>query len=170
MKEQLQTAVTALADLYGAEVVEFRGDVTLVVSAENIVAACQRLRDEYGFDFLEEETAIDYWPEGEPRFQVVYQVYSMQNFLRLGLRVPVSALSPKVPTLEGVYPNANWFEREIWDMFGIHFEGHSDLRRIMMPYDWQGHPLRKDYPLGYEEVQYTFNVKEIDRDKPYAKE
>jgi NADH-quinone oxidoreductase subunit C len=128
------------------------------------------LRDEHNFDFLEEETAVDYWPELEPRFHVVYQVYSIEKQIRLGLRVPVSALSPNVPTVEGVYPNANWFEREIWDMFGIQFEGHSDLRRIMMPYDWEGHPLRKDYPLGYEEVQFTFDAGEIDQDKPYAKE
>jgi NADH-quinone oxidoreductase subunit C len=78
--------------------------------------------------------------------------------------------APSLSTIEGVYPNANWHEREIWDMFGIRFEGHSDLRRILMPEDWEGHPLRKDYPLGYEEVQFTFNYDEIDARKPYAKE
>jgi NADH-quinone oxidoreductase subunit C len=170
MKEKLQLVVSALAERFGAEVREFRGDITLVVSPAQIVEVLTLLRDEHNFDFLEEETAVDYWPELEPRFHVVYQVYSIENQIRLGLRVPVSALSPNVPTVEGVYPNANWFEREIWDMFGIQFEGHSDLRRIMMPYDWEGHPLRKDYPLGYEEVQFTFDAGEIDQDKPYAKE
>ena len=125
---------------------------------------CQVLRDEFGFDVLADITAVDYWPEREPRFHVVYQLHSLQQAtMRLGLRVPVNGNDPCVPTIEGVYPNANWFEREIWDMFGIRFEGHSDLRRILMPDDWEGHPLRKDYPLGYEEVQFSFNFETIDR-------
>lgn len=159
-----------MTERFAAELREFRGDITLVISPGKVLEAFQSLRDEYGFDFLEEETAVDYWPAQEPRFNVVYQVYSIKDHLRLGLRVPVSGLSPVVPSIERIYPNANWFEREIWDMFGIRFEGHSDLRRILMPYDWEGHPLRKDYPLGYEEVQFTFDAEEIDQDKPYAKE
>jgi NADH-quinone oxidoreductase subunit C len=170
MNEELQIATSALAERFGAVIQEFRGQTAVVISAEHIVAACQTLRDEFGFDLLEEETAVDYWPEMEPRFHLLYQLYSIKKHLRLGLRVPLSGLSPQAPTLEGVFPNANWHEREIWDMFGIRFEGHSDLRRILMPYDWQGHPLRKDFPLGYEEVQFSFNAKEIDQDKPYAKE
>jgi NADH-quinone oxidoreductase subunit C len=170
MKEQLQPIVSALAERFGAAIQEFRGAVVLNLSAEQIVPACQTLRDEFGFDFLEEETAVDYWPAQDPRFHIAYQIYSIGKHLRIGIRVPISALSPILPSLEGVYPNANWFEREIWDMFGVRFEGHSDLRRILMPYDWQGHPLRKDYPLGYEEVQFTFNAQEIDQDKPYAQE
>jgi NADH-quinone oxidoreductase subunit C len=90
--------------------------------------------------------------------------------LIIGLRVPLDGNAPTLPTIEGVFKNANWFERELWGMFGIHIEGHSDLRRIVTPYDWEGHPLRKDYPLGYEEVQYSFNFDEIDLRKPYAKE
>ena len=101
---------------------------------------------------------------------MIYQLYSIEKHIRIGLRVPVSGVSPGLPTLVGLFANANWREREIWDMFGIRFEGHPDLRRILTPHDWQGHPLRKDYPLGYEEVQFTFNAEEIDRDKPYAKE
>lgn len=170
MDEKLQPAVSALAERFDAAIQEFRGQVTAEILPEHIVPACQMLRDEFGFDFLEDETAVDYWPELEPRFHVVYQLYSIKKHLRLGLRVPVSGAKPSVPTIETIFPNANWHEREIWDMFGVRFEGHSDLRRILMPYDWQGHPLRKDYPLGYEEVQFSFNAKEIDRTKPYAKE
>jgi NADH-quinone oxidoreductase subunit C len=128
------------------------------------------LRDEFGFNLLESETAVDYWPENDPRFHIIYQLLSVQRKERLGLRVEVPGRDPALPTIEGVYPNANWFEREIWDMFGVRFNGHSDLRRILMPFEWEGHPLRKDYPLGYEEVQFTFNFDEIDLRKPYAKE
>ena len=112
---------------------------------------------------------ISDWPE-EPRFAVVYQLYSLSKNVFLGLRVPLQGDSPELPTVEAVYPNANWHEREIYDMFGIIFRGHSDLRRILLPHDWQGHPLRKDHPLGYEEVQFSFNFDEIERRKRYAKE
>jgi len=84
--------------------------------------------------------------------------------------VRVPGKNPTVPSIVEVFPNANWHEREIWDMFGIRFDGHPDMRRILMPYEWEGHPLRKDYPLGYEEVQFTFNFDEIDLRKPYVKE
>jgi len=90
--------------------------------------------------------------------------------LLITLRVPLNGNSPHIETLEKVYPNANWHERELWDMFGIVFDGHSDMRRILMPHDWEGHPLRKDYPLGYEEVQFTFNVEDIKMRKPHPKE
>jgi NADH-quinone oxidoreductase subunit C len=170
MDEILGPAVNALVERFGAPVNEFRGEVTLTVPPGQIVETCRILRDEFGFDMLVAETAVDYWPRQEPRFHVVYQVRSIRHNLILGLRVPVPGTSPSVPTIEGVFPNANWFERELWDMFGIHFEGHSDLRRILMPHDWEGHPLRKDYPLGYEEVQFTFNSKEVDRIKPRPQE
>jgi NADH-quinone oxidoreductase subunit C len=169
MNEQLQPVVDALTDRFGAQVSEFRGETTLMLAPENVAKVCQVLHDEFGYKLLEDETAVDYWPELEPRFHVIYQIYSLQNNQRVCLRVPVPGSNPSIPTIETVYPNANWHERELWDMFGIRFEGHSDLRRILMPYDWEGHPLRKDYPLGYEEVQFTFNVDQIDKEKPYAK-
>jgi NADH-quinone oxidoreductase subunit C len=88
----------------------------------------------------------------------------------ISLRVPLNGNAPHLATMEKVFPNANWFERELWDMFGIVFDGHSDLRRILMPYDWEGHPLRKDFPLGYEEIQFTFNANEVMMRKPHPKE
>jgi len=153
-----------------AEVYEFRGEVSLILASEHIAPACRALRDEFGFEVLVEETAVDYWPEQTPRFHVVYRLRSLKHNQIFGLRVPLNGNAPVLPTITGVYANANWFERELWDMYGIRFDGHPDLRRILMPYDWEGHPLRKDYPLGYEEVQFTFNFDEIDVRKPYAQE
>src|SRR3990172_3445619 len=170
MDEYITTAVQAITERYAAQASEFRGQVTLLVASEYIVDTCRVLRDEVGFEMLAAQTGVDYWPEQAPRFHVVYQLNSLSHNRRLSLRVPMDGNAPMIPTVESVYPNANWHEREIYDMFGIRFEGHSDLRRILMPYDWVGHPLRKDYPLGYEEVQFSFNYDEIDRRKPYAKE
>jgi NADH-quinone oxidoreductase subunit C len=143
--------------------------VTLTLGAEHLLDAAQALHDEFKFDMLVDETAVDYWPQQSPRFHVIYQLYAMTHNTLLRLRVPLEGNAPHVETMEKLYPNANWKERELWDMFGIHFDGHSDLRRLIMPHDWQGHPLRKDYPLGYEEVQFTFNVDDVNRRKPFPK-
>ena len=170
MNENLQPIVATLKERFSAKTFEFRDEVSLILRPEQIVDTCQVLRDECSFEILTDETAVDYWPAQTPRFHVVYRLRSLRDNLILGLRVPLNGNAPTLPTIEGVYANANWFERELWDMFGIHVEGHSDLRRIIMPSDWEGHPLRKDYPLGYEEVQFSFNFDEIDLRKPYAKE
>ncbi|MCI0520361.1 MAG: NADH-quinone oxidoreductase subunit C [Chloroflexi bacterium] len=170
MNEFLHNTASALQQRFGAQPSEFRGDLSLEVSPQRLVETCLALRDEFGFEMLNAQSAVDYWPQQEPRFHVLYFLFSVQHNVRLGLRVPVNGDALNIPTIEGVYPNANWHEREIWDMFGVRFEGHTDMRRIIMPYDWQGHPLRKDYPLGYEEVQFTFNYEDIDARKPYAKE
>jgi NADH-quinone oxidoreductase subunit C len=150
---------------------EFRGEVNVKVDPSQIVSVCRFLRDEedFSFNFLIALTCVDYWPE-EPRFIVAYQLYSQKNKTILGLRAHLPGADPKISTVEVVYPNANWHEREVYDMFGVTFEGHSDLRRILMPHDWEGHPQRKDYPLGYEEVQFSFNYEEIDKRKKYARE
>ena len=170
MDEPLQQAVNALKERFGAQVQEFRGEVNLVVAPENMIGACLSLRDDFGFEILSDESAVDYWPQEKPRFHVVFHIRSLQHNQILGLRVPLNGNAPSMPTATTVYCNANWFERELWDMFGIHFEGHPDPRRILMPEDWEGHPLRKDYPLGYEEVAFTFNREDVDQHKPYAKE
>jgi NADH-quinone oxidoreductase subunit C len=170
MEEKLQPIVSLLEKEFGGEASEYRGDVSLLISPEKIVATCQKVHD-MGFELLSAMTAVDYWPHQEDRrFHVLYQFTSVSMNLVLTLRVPVPGINPSLPTISFIYRNANWREREIWDLFGIKFEGHPDLRRIMMPADWEGYPLRKDYPLGYEEPQFTFNFDEIDLHKPYAKE
>ena len=170
MDDLLQSAVTALGQRFSIQIVEFRDQVSLYLDRDQVVPASQLLRDEFGFDLLSDETAVDYWPAEEPRFHIIYQLTSISHNLRLTLRVPIPGRDPVLPTMEGIYPNANWHEREIWDMFGVRFSGHSDLRRILMPADWEGHPLRKDYPLGYEEVQFSFNAGEVGQTKPHPRE
>lgn len=170
MEERIRTIVENFKQRFGADVYEFRGEVSLILAAEQIQLACQALKDEFDFEMLNEETAVDYWPQQAPRFHIVYRLRSLKHNQMIGLRVPLDGNAPTMPSITGVYANANWFERELWDMFGVRFDGHPDLRRVVMPHDWEGHPLRKDYPLGYEEVQYTFNFDEIDVRKPYAKE
>jgi NADH-quinone oxidoreductase subunit C len=170
MDNRLEKIVKVLQEKAGASYEEFRGEVHVMISAEQIVDALTFLRDEHQFSLLSAMTAVDYWPQENPRFHLVYQLTSLTENLSVQLRVPVNGNQPKVPTATRVFEVANWREREIFDMFGIEFEGHPDPRRILMPEDWEGHPLRKDYPLGYEEPQFTFNFEEIDVRKPYAKE
>ena len=170
MTDKIESIVESIKAGFSAGEYKFRGEISLLVKPEQIVEVCQVLKDEHNFQQLTEQTAVDYWPEQKPRFHIVYKLRSLDDNLIIGLRVPLDGNAPTLPTIEGVFKNANWFERELWGMFGIHIQGHSDLRRIVTPYDWEGHPLRKDYPLGYEEVQYSFNFDEIDLRKPYAKE
>ena len=168
--DALKQAVQDLEANFGGQTNEFRGQVQILVAPDKIVAAAQALRDAHNFQIMADITAVDYGPDASPRFHVVYQFNSITQHIRLTLRVPLDGNEPTMDTMTGVFPNANWLERELWDMFGIRFDGHPDLRRILMPYDWEGHPLRKDYPLGYEEVQFTFNYDEIDQRKPRPKE
>lgn len=170
MVEHIQAIVQAFTERFGIQVEEFRGDVSLIVGPEQVVEVSLALRDEESFEMLVEETAVDFWPQDNPRFRVTCRMRSLKRNLIVGVIVPLNGNVPSMPSLTPVYANANWFEREVFDMFGIRFEDHPDLRRIIMPADWEGHPLRKDYPVGYEEVQFTFNYDEIDLRKPYAKE
>jgi len=168
--EKLQNVAADLVANFGGSVSEFRDQMQVHVPADQIAAAAIALRDSHGFEVMPDITAVDYWPQTTPRFHVVYQFNSISQDMRITLRVPLDGDAPTLDSLTGIYPNANWLERELWDMFGIKAEGHPDLRRILMPHDWEGHPLRKDYPLGYEEVQFTFNYDEIDQRKPRPKE
>jgi len=164
-----QKFISDLQSRFGGEQAEFRSDTRLIIGLEKLATVVEAIR-EMGFERLSGITAVDYFPESEPRFHLVYEFTSLQHHATFEMRAPVPGVTPKAPTITHVYPNANWREREIFDMFGITFEGHPDLRRILMPHDWEGYPLRKDYPLGYEEPQFTFNFDEIDARKPYAKE
>ena len=170
MDKNIEKMVQVLQEKFGANVEEFRDETHVFVKADQIVEALTLLRDKYEFELLSAMTAVDYWPQESPRFHIIYQLTSLAKNLSLQLRVPIDGANPKVPTATRVYQVANWRERELWDMFGIEVEGHPDLRRILMPDDHEGHPLRKDYPLGYEEPQFTFNFEDIDLRKPYAKE
>jgi len=170
MDTKLETIVKTAQAKFGATYEEFRGEVHIFVGSEKIVEALTLLRDNHQFELLSALTAVDYWPQNSPRFHVIYQLSSLANNVTVQIRVPVDGDQPKVPTTTSVYDVSNWREREVADMFGIEFEGHPDPRRILMPEDWKGHPLRKDYPLGYEEPQFTFNFDEIDVRKPYVKE
>ena len=169
MNKNLQPIVELLEKEFEVTASEYRGDASLVLPGEKIVPVCQRVQG-LGFEMLSALTAVDYWPQEQPRFHVIYEFTSVSKHLRLEIRVPVPGINPTIPTVSSIYRNANWRERELWDMFGIKAQGHPDLRRILMPADWEGHPLRKDYPLGYEEPQFTFNYDEINLRKPYAKE
>lgn len=172
--KHLEKTIAAVRDRYpGAiqEIVEFRGEATVVLVADALLDVCQLLHDDPALDynFLADLAAADYYPD-EQRFAVSYIPYAMQHNARLRLKVFVSGDVPELPTVTGVWPSANWPEREAFDLMGIHFSGHPDLRRILMPVDWEGHPHRKDYPLGYEEVQFSFNWREIDAKKHYAQD
>jgi NADH-quinone oxidoreductase subunit C len=170
MDKKLETIVQALQESFNGTFEEFRGEVHVFVKAENIIPALTLLRDKYDFELLSAQTAIDYWPQLSPRFHVIYQLTSLARNLSLQLRVALDDGQPHIPTATGVYEVANWRERELMDMFGIIADGHPDPRRILMPDGTEGHPLRKDFPLGYEEPQFTFNFDDIDLRKPYAKE
>ncbi len=152
------------------DVIEAFGETTVVIDRDIIRQACAFLRDTPGleYDFLADITGVDYYPD-EPRFAVCYHLYSLRHNRMVRLKVYVPEDDAVVPSLIAEWPLVNWPEREIQDMLGIDFQGHPDKRRLLMPEDWEGHPLRKDYPLGRETVQFSFNWQEIDANKPYAK-
>ncbi len=128
-----------------------RDELTLYIDRPYIREACVILRDstENPFNFLSDVTCVDWYP-AEPRFEVVYHLLSIPQKDRVRLKVKLSADDPSIESVTAVWPAANFFEREVFDLFGVRFQGHPYLRRILMPEDWEGHPLRKDYPVeGY---------------------
>jgi NADH-quinone oxidoreductase subunit C len=139
------------------EVTEFRNELTFIVKKEDIVRLCAFLRDdpEFSFNFLSDLCGVDYLVR-KPRFDVVYNLYSISKNKRVRLKAKVDE-GESVPSVASIWNTANWQEREVFDMLGIKFDGHPDLRRILMPEDWEGHPLRKDFPLTKEEVMFSHN-------------
>lgn len=130
---------------------EYRGEMTITVRPERLAEVCRALRDEprLAYNYIADITAVD-WLEREPRYDVVYHLLSLATYgvVRLKARVgDEDTPDPELPTVTTVWPGADWFEREIYDLFGIRFAGHPNQTRILMPEDWVGHPLRKDYPL-----------------------
>ena len=127
------------------------GEVTVTVPAGSISEVCEFLKKGHGFDMLADLCGADRGPEEDPRFEVNYHLFSTEHHNRIRLKVLVTEDDPKVPTVSPVWRTANWHERETYDLVGVVFDGHPDLRRILLPSDFDGHALRKDYPLrGYE--------------------
>jgi NADH-quinone oxidoreductase subunit C len=159
MTEKLNEYVERLREVNASwigEVIDAHGEVTITVPAESISDVCRTLRDAYGFDMLADLCGGDRGPEEDPRFEVNYHLFSTTSFMRLRLKVLLTEESATVATVTDVWKTANWHERETFDLVGIRFDGHPDLRRILLPSDFDGHALRKDYPLrGYE--PYSLN-------------
>jgi NADH-quinone oxidoreductase subunit C len=157
---------------------QIRGQLVVRVGRDRLLEVCALLRDDprLRFEHLADVTAVDYLlydPEGgppgegrRPRFDVVYHLYSIARGHRLRLKVAVDEDDPVVPSLVGLWPAANWGERETYDMYGIRFSGHPELTRILMPDDWQGYPLRKDYPLIEEEIEFTTTLERLNERRP----
>lgn len=125
-----------------------RDELTITVAREHIAAAAQAVKAA-GYTYLEDVTCVDWYPS-EPRFIMAYHILSMKLKERIRIAVELTSESAALDSVTGVFPSANFYEREVFDLFGVHFAGHPRLTRIMMPLDWEGHPLRKDYPVeGY---------------------
>jgi NADH-quinone oxidoreductase subunit C len=143
-------AVAAALDAFDADAVTAgkfdRNELTLEIAPAKIVSVCGFLKYDQSFIRLSSVTAVDRYP-GEPRFEVVYHLHSVERNRRLRLKCRLPGADPIIESVTSVWRGANWYERETFDLFGITFINHPDLRRIMMPDDWEGYPLRKDYPI-----------------------
>ncbi len=145
------TSLTRLQESFPEEILGTHsrlGEDTAILKPEALARVARFLKQDpqLRFDFLMDLSAVDHWKR-KPRFELVYHLYSRSKNVRLRLKAPLGGSSPEAPSLTPVWPAANWYEREVFDMFGIRFRGHPDLRRILMYQEFQGHPLRKDYPI-----------------------
>ena len=138
------------------EASEFVGQVSVRIQTDSIVAVCDFLKDddEAQFNYLSDLTCVHYPMRAEAPLEIVYNLYSISRNERIRLKVSLAEGAP-VDSVTGVWPTANWMEREVFDLFGVSFRNHPDLRRILLPPDWEGHPLRKDYPLEFIENEWT---------------
>ncbi len=139
------------------DAIEFRGELTIIIEKTGLLKICDFLKNdlELQYNFLSDVCGVDY-PKKEKRFEVVYNLYSIPKRWRVRLKVNIGE-EESIPSVTSIWSTANWLEREVFDMFGVEFENHPDLRRILMPDDWLGHPLRKDFPLSREEVAFSYN-------------
>lgn len=165
-----ETAVQRIRDVFPDAVPDalndasaFHGDISVTIRKNRLSGVVRLLTKDpdLGFDYLSDLTAVDYLGK-EPRFEVIYHLTSTKDGAVIRLNIPVTSADPAIPSITPEYPSANWYEREVYDMFGITFSGHPDMRRILMPEGWRGHPLRKDYPLGGEAVAFTSNKDSIE--------
>jgi NADH-quinone oxidoreductase subunit C len=152
---QLQALLDRFSDLTVPKWNFADGIPTAAVTPEQLIQVVTWLRDEASpkYDFLAELCGA-HWPDREAPFELTYIFHSLENHTRVRLKCSTAGESPTLPTISGLWPAANWLEREVYDMFGVTFDGHPDLRRILMPNDWEGHPLRKDFPLGEEPIEF----------------
>lgn len=181
--------LAALAEAFGEAVLAVddghgRGEPSALLEPESLLPVVQWLKEQRGYVYLRALTAVDFWRRGQPRFQVVYHLAAIPAGMLAGdprprpeeptrvlrLKVGLPEEAPVVASLTGLFPTAGFHERETYDMFGIEFAGHPDLRRILMPEGYEGHPLRKDHPLRYEEIAFSFNQETVYASKPFAKE
>jgi NADH-quinone oxidoreductase subunit C len=146
IEEQLPGAITEGRSMRG-------GEFELVIAPAHIVAVCKILKEDRGYEQLSGVTGVDWWPR-EPRFEVVYFLRSFRNKARLRLVAQVGE-NEEIDSVAPVWRGANWYEREVFDLFGVRFRNHPNLERIMMPADWEGHPLRKDYPVHGHKYSYA---------------
>jgi NADH-quinone oxidoreductase subunit C len=145
------------AQFLAATAVDESINPTVLVPVDHLAATCRTLHDLPGLEFVafSDVTAVDFHPRRTPRFDIVYHLVSPHRRARVRVKTQVHTAEP-VPTVSSIWPGADWFEREVFDLFGIEFTGHPDLRRLMMPEDWEGHPLRKDYPVQVRKDAQTF--------------
>ena len=157
---ELQTKIGELLGDRQTSSTFINDELVITVPRDAIVSVLMSLRDKSGFETIMDVTAVDY-PERPKRFEVVYNLLSMTKNLRVRIKLTTDE-QKAVPSIVSVYPAANWFEREVYDLYGVMFSGHPDLRRIMTDYGFEGHPLRKDFPLtGYVEVRYDDEQKRV---------